>query len=573
MKSITNVLSWLVAPINLLLSDSAVSATSEISEFNHHTLLTTTNILKHQFINRLPASFRETLAEKFLRRPATPGPATEHTIQYLLSIVKADRKQKQPREATVASGADRFYEHQYRQFLNPAMGAFAMTATQALLGSGGPLLRRGWRSYRRTYAAMLTQVGEIMPILVLTDQTVAIPLLLPALEPEHLNHPLNTWPLGQQPMPSLYQPLIAGEEVRCHHYGVHAFERSADGSLLEVIDAARQSRKLAVLALHPHDPDAMGLHITLFDIGSLSPVQLTTEYGLPDDSLKVHFEIARRLKRRLVYCVGGTEEVFTQCSQNLFAKQPTSPLHCVRPATPPNAWHPAFPLQRLMSNQFETIQVTVSVSGLPGASPRNGGRGKAAFVASRHGRLVLLIPYHPGNAIHGHAAKLWSNPYATLVVSDDHTALTRVIISGPSQVISHRKVVGNFPAIADEVAAQTGRNDLPIAEPEYWFIQEVANLVQEKEPLSANLLLPSRSTCSISAGGKAMHNKKPAYFDAASLPSYDQDLHHRRQQNGRLRDPEGLEHKRWQKAVKLSLETRRRHLSNSMSINQAPNSD
>ncbi|MDD1619911.1 MAG: hypothetical protein LUQ11_00405 [Methylococcaceae bacterium] len=573
MKSITNVLLRLETPINQLLSDSVVSSTSEISGLNHHTLLTTSNILKHQFINRLPASFREPLAEKFLRRPAAPGPATEHAIQYLLSIVKAERKQKQPREATVAAGADRFYEHQYRQFLNPTMGAFAMTATQALLGSGGPLLHRGWRSYRRTYAAVSTQIGDIMPILVLTNQTVAIPLLLPAQEPEHLNHPLNTWPLGAQPMPSLYRQLIAGEEVRCHNYGVRAFERSAEGSLLEVIDAARQSRKLAVLALHPHDSDAMGLHITLFDIGFLSPAQLTTEYGLPDDSLKVHFETARRLKRRLVYCVGGTEEVFTQCSQNLFAKQPLSSLHRVRPASPPNAWSPALPLQRLIRDQFEMFQVTVSASGLPGASPRNGARGKAAFVASQHGRPILLIPYHPGNAVHGHAAKLWSNPYATIVVSDDHSALTRVIISGPSQIISHGQVIKHFPAIAHEVAAQTGRNNLPVAEPEYWFLQEVAALIQEREPLPANKLMPERSTCSISARGKALHNKKPAYFDAGSLPAYDPDLHHSRQRSGRLRDPKGQEHRRWQTLVKPSLESRLKHLDDFWHINQKTSTD
>jgi hypothetical protein len=573
MKSIMNVLSWLITPTIQLRSYSAGNATSEISDCNQRPLLTTSNTLKHRFISGLPANFREPLAEKFLRRTGSPGPATEHAIQYLLSLVKAERKQKQPREATVAFGADRFYEHQYRQFLNPTMGAFAMTATQAILGSGGPLLRQGWRGYRRTYAAVSTQVGDIMPILVLTDQTVAIPLLLPALEPEHVNHPLNTWPLGAQPMPSLYRQLIAGEEVRCHNPGVHAFERSADGSLLEVINAAKQSRKLAVLALHPHDPDAMGLHITLFDLGFMGPAQLTAEYGLPSDSLKGHFDTARHLERRLVYCVGGTEEVFTQCSQNLFAKQALPPQQPARPATPTNAWSPALPLHRLIRKQFETFQVTVSASGLPGASPRNGLRGKAAFVASRDGRPIVLIPYHPGNAVHGHAAKLWSNPHASLVVSDDHSALTRVIISGPARVISHEQVFNDFLAIADEVAEQTGRNNLPIAEPEYWFLQEVANIIQERETIPANGLMPSRSTCSISAGGKALHNKKPAYFDAASLPAYDPVLHHRRKQSGRRPDPEGMEHRRWQLSVKPSLETRRRHLDDCMRINQQISAD
>jgi hypothetical protein len=38
---------------------------------------------------------------------------------------------------------------------------------------------------------------------------------------------------------------------------------------------------------------------------------------------------------------------------------------------------------------------------------------------------VVLKPYFPGNAMHGHAAKLFSNAYATVIVADDHHVLTR----------------------------------------------------------------------------------------------------------------------------------------------------
>jgi len=511
--------------------------------------------VKHRIIERLPAYIREGLAEAFLRRPSTPGPATEHAIQYLLSVSKAERKQRQGREATVAAGANLFYQKQYRQFLNPTMGAFAMTATQAVLGSGGAPQGKIWSRQRRTHAAVTTQIGEVMPIMVLNDQTLALPMLLPVLD-SGTNH---NWPLGRQAQPKTYRLLAAGEEIRGHGHGVRTFERSAEASLITVIAAAKQSRKLAVLALHPHDPDAMGLHITLFDVGFLEAQQLKNDYGLPQPQLSAHLDTARQLQRRLIYCVGGTEEVFTQCSQNLFAKQAIQEQP--RRAQAPDAWSPALPLQRLLSKQFESVQVTVSASGLPGVSPRNGDLGKAVFVAFRDGKPLLLIPYHPGNAVHSHAAKLWCNPYGTLVISDDHCALTRILISGPSRVLSHGSVVSDFPAIAAEVAAQTQRHGMPVADPQYWFLQEVAELVQESEPLPANKLLPNRTTCSISAGGKALHNKKPAYFNADSLPAYDQALHHRRAHQGRYRDPAGEAYRHWQTTVDAALTARHQHLA------------
>lgn len=533
--------------------------------------LTVINTLKHQLVNQLPKLWRERCAEIWLRRPGTPGPAVEHAQQYLLSLAKSQRKPHHHKEATTIAGADSFYAKQYRQFLNPVMGSFAMTATQALLGAGGSAPLLGRRSYRRTYAALIAQTADIMPIMVLNKQTVAIPLLLPVLKDSVDETAILSWLKGTRPMPNSYKALVTGEAVRCHHHQVQAYERSVDGSLIALVDAVRLSRKLAVLALHPHDPDAMGLHITLFGIAFLHVDRLIADYGLSADAMNAQRATAQSLQRQLVYCVGGTEEVFTQCSQNLFAKIPLDFESIPCRAKQAAAWCPAQPLERLMRSQFEMIQVTVSTAGLPGASPRNGDQGKAAFVAYCQHKPVLLIPYHPGNAIHGHAAKLWSNPYASIIISDDHTALTRVIISGPSRVISHEQVQQQFPAVAEAVAAQTRRSGQPVAEPEYWFLQEVAELIQEREPLPANQLTPNRKPCTINAGGLALHNKKPAYFAADSLPAFDQTLHHDREQHGRPLDPEGIEHREWLQSVAASLAVRQQHLEevlNSMPVTE-----
>lgn len=533
--------------------------------------LTAINTLKHRLVNHLPALWREKLAELLLRRPGAPGPAIEHALQYLLSLAKNQHRHHPHKEATTVAGADCFYAKQYRQFLNPTMGAFAMTATQAMLGAGGSAPIPGWRPYRRTYAAAITQSGDIMPIWVLNQQTLAIPLLLPALNGIADEMAIKRWLDGASPMPNRYKALVKGEAVRCHNPYVQVYERSVDGSVLALLEAVRQSRKLAVLALHPHDPDAMGLHMTLFGIAFLSSLQLAAEYGLATTEINAHSETAKSMQRHLVYCVGGTEEVFTQCSQNLFAKMPVSLGSTPQRAKQPYAWCPSQPLQRLISAQFELIQITVSSSGLPGASPRNGDQGKAAFVACCNNRPVLLIPYHPGNAVHGHAAKLWSNPYATLVISDDHRALTRVMISGPARVLTHAEVQQKFPAVAEEVAAQTRRSGMSVAEPEYWFLQEVAEMVQEIEPLPANQLMPSRKTCTINAGGMALHNKKPAYFAADSLPAFDRALQHQRERSGRPLDVEGMAHRHWLQAVESSLAVRQKHLD--VALQSAPLSE
>ena len=348
------------------------------------------------------------------------------------------------------------------------------------------------------------------------------------------------------------------EAVPAAHSSVKAFERDAVGATLEVVEALLENPRLALLALHPYDPDAMGLHITLYGVELLAPERLQPDYGLNAEVISPYIKAAQLSGHKLLFAVGGTEEVFTQCSQNLFVKRPVTAD--VVTATSTVVWTPSQPLEDLLQSQFELIQITVSASGLPGASPRNGDKGKAAFACMHKEKLHVLIPYHPGNYIHGHAAKLWSNPYGMLVISDDHATLSRVIISGASTTIDQQQVEKCFPEIAAEVARQRGRTGKPVPVPEYWFLQEVSELICQRERLSANLLAPGRETCSISAGGQARHNKKPAYFAANNLPLYDREWQHEREAAGRPMDPKGVRILEWQTTVAEDLAARRAHL-------------
>ena len=318
--------------------------------------------LIHHAVHVLPPMWREWAAECYLRRADAPGPAAEHVVQYLLSAAMLQRRANIRKETTVAKGADNFYERQYRQFFNPVMGAFAMTATQALLASGGPPRGYLWRHCRKTYAAMLEETDGAPPIMVIDRETAALPLLLPRLDNQQQHKAIENWLSGHASMPLTYSKLVAGEDVHCAVPHAFARERTADGALLEVINCAIRTKKLALLALHPHDPDAMGLHITLFAVEVVEPERVEKEYGLAPSALIPWREAAVRKGRMLLFCVGATEEVFTQCSQNLFIKRPVpAPARYARAASP-NAWNPAMPLGRLLAMQFETLQVTVSAS-------------------------------------------------------------------------------------------------------------------------------------------------------------------------------------------------------------------
>jgi hypothetical protein len=395
------------------------------------------------------------------------------------------------------------------------------------------------------------------PILVLNERTVAVALWLPELIDDAELKAAKNWWSKVGPMPATYQNLINGKSVPSYDPSVKAFERDDVGATLEVIEALLINPRLALLALHPLDPDAMGLHISLFAVELLDDKKLQQEYGLQNDVLKVYQDAAFCNKCHLLFAVGETEEVFTQCSQNLFSKRPATIDDKKMMAT---KWSPSQPLEDLIKEQFELIQITVSSSGLPGASPRNGEKGKAAFVGRRNNKLALLIPYHPGNFIHGHAAKLWSNPFGSLVISDDHNFLTRVIISGPCRIQEHSRIKLDFPEAAAEVAGQKGRTGKPIPEPDYWFIQDVDKLIIQHEPLSMNILTPGRESCSISAGGQARHGKKPAYFAADNLPFYDMHLQHKRELAGRQIDPTGECNRNWKTNVNDALTARLSHL-------------
>ena len=103
---------------------------------------------------------------------------------------------------------------------------------------------------------MSPAIDDARPILVLDHQSVATPLYLPAPFDEGEHHALTRWLAAHGPAPSSYQRAMAGEEMRCSQRGALARRRTTAGSMLDVADAALRSQKVAILALHPHDPDA-----------------------------------------------------------------------------------------------------------------------------------------------------------------------------------------------------------------------------------------------------------------------------------------------------------------------------
>jgi len=517
--------------------------------------------LAHQAVGLLPPAWREAAAERLLRREGAPAPAAEHVVQYLLSVERAKSQSDDCEGAVVARGADLFYERQYRQYFNPTMGAFAMTASAAALGAGFPADGAPWSRRRKTCAAMLDRKGAGGPPIVVVDaETVAIPMLLPAPRDAAEGVAVARWLAGGEPMPRRYRDLARGAETSCFEPGARAFERKPQGALLDLIDAVAQSRRLAVLALNPCDPDAMGLHVTLFDARYLTAGLLEREHGLGQEALAPSREAAEARGALLIFCVGATEEVFTQCSQNLFIKRPLPEWEARWRAAQPPSWRPALPIERLIDAQFELLQFTVSASGLPGASPRNGDRGKAAFVERRKGRTFVLIPYFPGNFVHGHAAKLWSNSRGSLLIHDDTETGAAVTISGACRILSHSETLRAFPDSAEKVSTIRRRNGSPMPDPEYWFVQQVEEIVTQRDALPLHALDPARPTCAISAGGQALFDKKPAYFAAGSLPAYDMNLLHQREAAGRRRDPSGAEHFCWNEEVRDALRARLAHL-------------
>lgn len=506
-----------------------------------------------RIVGCMPTAWREPVAEWLLRRSSSPGPAAEHVVQYLLSRQRTDRGHS--RQAKVAMAADSFYEKQYRQFLNPTMGAFAATATQVVLAAGSEARGRLWRRHRRTFATVLENRNGPPPLIVLNPETVAVAICLPRLKRRGEAEQAARWLYGISSMPAYFREMMDGETLQTMPGKVRARQCCASGPTLETLDAALSQRRMAVLAMHPNDSDAMGLHITLFGVEAMWPAELAHRFGLPDATLDPYREWTRMQDCSLAFCVGAAEEVFTQCSQNLFIKRPVSSSHKHHTDLS------EIEFEDFVSRQFEAVQITVSGSGLPGASPRNGDLGHAAFAVRDAGRRLLLIPYHPGNAVHGHAAKLWSNPYGSVILSDDHDTLRRITVSGPAHVTSHERVERRFPQVTAELMVQQSRKVKSPTPPEYWFVQEVAELVLQRETLMANRLDASRPSCSISAGGQARHGKKPGYFHADTLPAYDVWLQHQREAAGLLDDPSGARHRLWRLDIENALRERQRHLN------------
>jgi hypothetical protein len=442
------------------------------------------------------------------------------------------------RSDVIAKGADSFYAKQYRQFLSPTMGAFAATATHALAGAGTvPVEPSGEREVR---SAMVVRRPNLSPILVIDHQTVALAMTIPRKL------------VGADAISE-----IAGRHVTTASPGARASERSRHASVLEVIDAAVASSRLAILALHPTDPDAMGLHLTLFGVERRDAAGLVEDHGLDPALMAPMVAAADADDDELVFLVGGTEEVFTQCSQNLFVKR--RPREGEVTTTP--VWSPDDLLRQLLKAQFELLQVTVSAGGLPGVSPRNGDAGSVAYVVSSGEHESLLIPYHPGNFIHGHAAKLWSNPRGAIVIYDDHTFHRSVTLRGPARVLSPAQARHEFPLTVEAEVNRASDVVGTVREPEYWFEQVVSEIIVETHELALMALDEVRPTCTISAAGQSAHGKKPAYFDAGVVAPYDQRLQHHREAQGRPSDPSGADHARWVAESAEQMRLRDAHLA------------
>lgn len=509
-----------------------------------------------RLIDALPTSVREPAAEAFLRRPGTPGPAAEHVLQHLVGTWTPSAAGKRSKVEVIAQGADDFYARQYRQRLNATMGAFAATASHALLGAGTTPHGSPTRRRRTARAAVVGGRPTIAPVLVLDERSVAIAIPVPRELVDGSGPAFDRWLAGAGPLPPGLRRAIDGRTVATRTRRSVGVERSSVGSALEVADAAIATGRLAVLALHPTDPDAMGLHITLYGVVGRDAAALAAEHGLGSGALTEMVDAAGSDGDALIFLVGATEEVFTQCSQNLFVKRPAG---AAAPGRPEVTWSPSDPLADLVGTQFELLQVTVSSMGLPGGSPRNGDVGSVAYVIERDEREVLLIPYHPGNFIHGHAAKLWSNPNGAIVIRDDHRHLRTVILHGPARVLDPVAAARQHGTIVSAEIARTASAPGD-RRPAYWFEQQVARIVVQTDPVPAMILDPGRATCTISAAGQGRHGKKPAYFDAGSLEAYDPTLQHHREAEGRPVDPTGTAHRAWVTASAAQLDARRTHL-------------
>lgn len=524
----------------------------------------------------LPPALCGHLAEKHLRRPGQPGPAGEHVQQYLVSgtlarrraddpgdAIRPDGEPRGPRKPVHVGQADFFYRSQYRPRCSAVMGAFAATATQVLAASGSTARGHLWGRHRECHAAMLPRHGEtgIRPILVLNDGAVAVAVCLPRTGHPGSDLAVEQWMFEGAPLPDRLADVLRGEEQASEPGIGQTLLRDHAGSVVALVDAARATGNLALLALHQRDPDAMGLHITLFGVEVVRPEQLVREYGLVDSDLESHRAYAQAENATLGYLVGGTEEVFTQCSQNLFVKELVSESADVAAeALPETATEAPVSLEQLLAAQFESLQVTVDSSALPGASPRNGQIGGAALVGMRRGRKYVLIPYHPGNAIHGHAAKLWTNRRSALVVSDDHTYRRRATISGVSRVASHAWVTKRFPAASRAVTHPDGGAEATVGIPVYWFVTRVDEVIWERGLLPQYRLSEGRAVCTINAGGQGRHTKQPKYFDAGTVDPYDLAQQHHREASGRPTDPSGIERSEWLVTSASALAAREEHL-------------
>ncbi len=157
------------------------------------------------------------------------------------------------------------------------MGAFAMTSTQVLLTAGGyPKGILGWRR-RSTNAALIEQVNDTASILVINSGTVAVPIWLPTLTDEHEQESAMCWFSRRGTMPSVYREIAIGKKVKSFYLSVTTYERDVAAANLKLLKLILENNRLALLALYPHDPHAIDLHITLFGV-ALVDVQKLQDY-------------------------------------------------------------------------------------------------------------------------------------------------------------------------------------------------------------------------------------------------------------------------------------------------------
>ena len=228
----------------------------------------------------------------------------------------------------------------------------------------------------------------------------------------------------------------------------------------------------------------------------------------------------RRLRRGalLIFCVGATEEVFTQCSQNLFIKralpEAEARRRAARPPSPTAARRADRRAIRVVSDHRFRHWPSRRI-----ATQRRSWQDR--FRRAARGPDIRADPVSSGQFRAWSRRKALVQSYGSLLVHDDTETGAAVTISGACSILTHLDALRAFPGSAEKVATIKNRKGSPMPDPEYWFAQVVEEILMQRGTLPPYALDPARPTCAIHSGGHALFDKKPAYFAAGSLPTYD----------------------------------------------------